>query len=244
MRFPGWFILLTLLFSCCVFAEEHLSYGIPFETDLCINRSGFSLGYSHKYRQAVWVSYILTKEQLDSKQVRRTNRFQPDPAIKHQPVKPKDYRRTGYDRGHLAPAADMTYTYETMIHSFFMSNICPQVPGCNRGIWKRVENQTRKWAMKEERLYIITGPIFTGGEKLLGKTNIPIPTAFYKIVLDLTPPMKMIAFLVQNQTSRRRVPSFVVTVDKVEEITGYDFFNTMDDELEERLEQEADFSAW
>lgn len=243
MRFRS-LLLLFLFLPFFVFAGDNLSYGVPVTTDLCISREGFALGYSHKYRQAIWVSYILTKDNLEKEQVKRRNRFRPDPAITHQPVQPKDYTRTGYDRGHLAPAADMTYTYNTMLHSFFMSNISPQIPGCNRGIWKRVEMQTRKWALQEGRLYIITGPIFKGGEKLLGKTNIPIPTAFYKIVLDLTPPVKMIAFIVPNQTTKKRVPSFVVPVDEVEAITGYDFFNTMDEQLEERLEKEADFSAW
>lgn len=238
-------LLCSLIFSFCIYASEHLSYGIPAETDLCISRKGFALGYSHKHRQAIWVSYILTREHLEKEQVKRSNRFLPDPAISFQPVQPNDYTRTGYDRGHLAPAADMTYLYDTMLHSFFLSNICPQIPGCNRGIWKRVENQTRRWALKEDRLYIITGPIFNDDtKKTLGKTNIPIPTAFYKIVLDLTPPMKMIAFIVPNQTTKKRVPSFVVTVDEVEQITGFDFFNCMDDSLEELLEKESNFKAW
>lgn len=237
-------VIFLLLLSFCIFAEDNLMYGIPGEADLLINREGFALGYSHEHRQALWICYVLTKKNLLREQTKRTNKFLPDPAITFCPVQPQDYNRTGYDRGHLAPAADMTYSFDAMLHSFFMSNISPQIPGCNRGIWKRIENQARKWAKKEGRLYIITGPIFGSDRKWLGKTGIPIPTGFYKIILDMTPPMKMIAFITPNQPSKKRVYSFVTTVDHIEELTGFDFFSKMEDALEAKLEKEADFSLW
>ncbi len=240
--------LLTLL-SGIVYADEnvlpdHLVYGIPHESDLILSRTGFSIGYSQKYRQAIWVSYILSAKQLSGKQVPRSNVFQVDPAIDYNPVQPQDYVKTGYDRGHLAPAADMAYSVETMQHSFLMTNISPQLPGCNRGIWKRVENQIRRWAVKEKNLYIITGPLFADNNKMLGKTELPVPYAFYKIILTRTPPMKMIAFIIPNQTTKRRIHSFVVTVDYVEKVTGYDFFSNLPDEIENELEASAHFYDW
>ena len=237
-------VLFFLFFPFCIFAKDNLIFGIPTEADILINREGFALGYSHEHRQALWICYTLTKENLLGEQIKRSNRFYPDPAISFRPVHPEDYSTTGYDRGHLAPAADMTYSLDTMLHSFFMSNISPQLPGCNRGIWKRIENQARRWAVKEGKLYIITGPIFSKDRKLLGKTGIPIPTAFYKIILDMTPPMKMIAFITPNQPSKKRVYSFVTTVDHIEELTGFDFFSTMEETLEAKLEKEADFLLW
>ena len=124
-----------ILLSSCVCSGEnilldHLAYGIPQETDLLLSRTGFSIGYSQKYRQAIWVSYILTAEQLEKKQIDRINVFQVDPAVKYHPVLPQNYSGTGYDRGHLAPAADMTYSVETMKYSFFMTNISPQIVAC------------------------------------------------------------------------------------------------------------------
>lgn len=239
-------ILLLLVFFVwgSLAASDHPHYTFPAGADLLLEREVFALGYSYKHRQAVWVCYVLTRENLLKEQVKRLNKFQSDPEITYDPVRPEDYRKTGYDRGHLAPAADMTYTFNTMLQSFFMSNISPQLPGCNRGIWKRIENQVRKWALKEGSLYIITGPIFNGGEKTLGQTDIPIPTAFYKVVLDLTPPVKMVAFIAPNYGTKKRVHSFVTTVDEVEKITGFDFFSDLDDTLEVRLEKESDFSAW
>ena len=186
----------------------------------------------------------MTAENLQAKQVRRRDQFRADPEVKNHPVHPKDYTRSGFDKGHLAPAADMTYSLPSMENSFLMTNISPQIPGCNRGIWKRVENQVRRWAIKEEKLYIITGPIFPKNPPIMGKTAIPIPEAFYKVILDLTPPMKMIGFIVPNKTSKCRIASFAASVDEVERITGYDFFSELDDELENRLEKEKDIEAW
>lgn len=232
------------LFTFLLSAAAEPDWGAPVKTDLQLKKAGFTLGYSFQYRQAVWVAYTLTAEELQSKRVPRQNQFMVDSAIKLRPVHPKDYYRSGYDKGHLAPAADMTYSVTSMSHSFLMTNISPQIPGCNRGIWKRVENQVRRWAVKEEKLYVITGPIFSQNPSKMGAGAIPIPEAFYKVILDLTPPMKMIGFIVPNQTSKRRVFSFAVSVDTVEQATGYDFFSLLDDELENRLEKSFDASLW
>ena len=223
---------------------ESLYLGIPRETDLLLVRRGFAIGYSSRYRQAVWVSYILSAGHLALPQLKRTAKFQADPAVRKDPVRSQEYDRSGFDRGHLAPAADMTYSFETMRNSFYMTNISPQLPGCNRGIWKRLETQVRRWAAKEGELYVITGPIFDRKPKRMGRRGIPVPVAFYKVILDLTPPRKMIAFIIPNEGSKRRLNSFVTTVDAVEKLTGCDFFSALDDEEENALESVSEFAAW
>ena len=137
-------IILFLLISFGWLIAVEPKLGIPVEPDLLLQKTGFTLGYSLRYRQAVWVAYTLTAENLQAKQVRRRDKFRADPEVKKYPVQPKDYARSGYDKGHLAPAADMTYSLPSMENSFLMTNISPQIPGCNRGIWKRVENQVRR----------------------------------------------------------------------------------------------------
>ena len=223
---------------------EEILFGIPAESDQVITRKGFSLGYSYKYRQAVWVAYILTEENLQMKKVKRISSFRVDPAVRYAPVRPKDYAKTGYDKGHLAPAADMAWSLHTMKNSFFMSNITPQTAGCNRGIWKRLEKNIRKWAVREKKLCIVTGPIFSNTDRKMGNTSIPVPAAFYKVIYDMTEPVKMIAFIIPNASSKKRIFSFAVPVDSVEEVTGYDFFTTLDDELEEKLEKECNIIQW
>ena len=222
----------------------NLQLGVPSESDQMIDRSGFALGYSSRRRQALWVSYILTAEHLNAKQVRRSNKFRPDPDLKFDPVRPQQYNRTGFDRGHLAPASDMTYSRETMEQSFYMTNISPQLPACNRGVWKRIETQIRAWARQESQLYVITGPIFTGEDRFMKNTDIRIPDAFYKVALDMTPPMKMIAFIVPNRASKKPIRSFVVSVDEVEAITGMNFFSNLDDATENELEKRSDIGEW
>ncbi len=223
---------------------NNLIFGVPNKVDLILHKNVFSIGYSYKYRQAVWVCYVLFADNLKLPQVKRSNKFKIDFSVKN-PTTPQDYTRSGYDRGHLAPAADMTYSIQAMEDSFLMTNISPQIPGCNRGIWRRVETQVRKWAYQEEILYIITGPIFDDqSNKKLGKTDIPVPVAFYKIVFDMTPPCKMIGFIVPNQTTKKRVPSFVVSVDEIEKLTSNDFFPALPDEDENILESKKDFKSW
>lgn len=224
--------------------KNNFLFGINDEIDLILNKDGFSIGYSNKYRQAIWVSYVLFSNNLKIKQEKRSNKFKSDIEVAN-PVQPQDYSKTGYDRGHLAPAADMTYSIKSMEASFLMTNITPQLPGCNRGIWRRIENQVREWALDEEILYVITGPIFDDkSDNKLGNTDIPIPIAFYKIVFDLTPPCKMIGFIVPNETTKRRVASFVVSVDEIEELIDVDFFTALPDADEKILEAQKDFNLW
>ena len=138
----------------------------------------------------------------------------------------------------------MTYSMPSMKNSFLMTNISPQLPGCNRGIWKRLETQVRHWAIREEKLCVVTGPVFAASSTYMGTTTIPVPVAFYKVILDLTPPLKMIGFIVPNQTSKKNIFHFALSVDEVECITGCDFFSELDDDLENRLEQEKEHENW
>ena len=221
----------------------NLQMGLPCAPDLIIARDGFAVGYSYRRRQALWVCYILTAEQLAMKQLKRSNRFRADPLVEDRPVQPGEYDRSGFDRGHLAPASDMTYSQPTMEQSFFMTNISPQIPACNRGIWKRIEAQARAWAMQEKRLFVITGPIFDD-DATMGDTGISVPKAFYKVLMDMTPPYKMIAFIVPNRRTKRPIRAFVATVDEVESVTGMNFFRNLEDSLEAILERKAEIDEW
>lgn len=223
---------------------DHMQLGIPQDPDLLISRRGFALGYSYRYRQALWVSYILTADNVRAKRVPRSNKFNVDPEVRHSPVTPAEYTRSGYDRGHLAPAADMGYSRQTMLNSFLMSNISPQKPGCNREIWKHLEKQIRLWALQERKIYIVTGPVFNTFPQYIPATNLPVPQAFYKVVLDLTPPYKMAAFIVPNSSSDKEISAFAVSVDEVEKVTGMDFFNALPDDLENTLEKQSAFDQW
>ncbi len=121
-----------------------------------------------------WV-YRITKAEMDAPRVKRTNNFRPDPEIKIGSVSLADYRGSGYDRGHLAPAATMDFSKETMSESFYLSNMSPQKPQFNRGIWRDLEAQVRVWACENEDIYVVSGPIITSGYKTIGKNSVAVP---------------------------------------------------------------------
>ena len=147
-----------------------------------IRHEGYTVSYNSDYKIANWVAYELTGEEAKSKKAERSNKFVPDPAVKGATATNEDYTRTGYDRGHLAPAGDMKWSAKAMRESFYFSNICPQKPGLNRGIWKELEEQSRLWAKDYGSLLIATGPVITDGMKQMGKNRVGVPGAFYKVI--------------------------------------------------------------
>lgn len=204
---------------------DHLKLGVPGKADTIIDRPGYALGYIEYHEQPAWVVYHFTKEEAVTKAVKRSDDFREDPEIPTGSATLADYRRSGYDRGHLAPAADMAFSVKTMKDSFYMSNMSPQKPKFNRGIWKKLEAQVRHFAIAEEDIYIVTGPVLPKTKSLtIGSSKVTVPAYYYKVVYDLTPPEKMIGFLLPNEGSSRRLEDFAVTVDAVEEATGLDFF--------------------
>jgi endonuclease G len=203
----------------------------------------FSLGYSEAHEQAAWVAYLLSNRHAQNLYDRRNN-FRTDPAINTGSASPRDYTNAGYDRGHLAPAADFDYSKKALSKSFYMSNISPQAPAFNRGGWKKLEEQVRDWAMQEDSLWVITGPVLTAGLKKIGPNRVSVPNYFYKIILDARQPeIKMISFLMPNTKISRELRYWVVTADSVEQLSGLDFFPQLPDVLEDSLEraQQADY---
>ena len=208
---------------------DNLELGAPEgkEVDCIFEREGYAFGYSEIHEQPLWVIYKLTADELNGKRVGRTDDFRADPRVRTRSADPEDYKGTGYDRGHLAPAADMCWDKDVMSESFYMSNMSPQKPECNRGIWVELESQVRDFARREKEVFIVTGPVFYSGKpvKSIGVNNrVSVPHAYYKVVYDLTPPCKMIGFIIPNSGSNKKLQDFAVTVDVVEKETGLTFF--------------------
>ncbi|GAB3275375.1 hypothetical protein GCM10027347_48710 [Larkinella harenae] len=206
--------------------------------DDIIRHDGYTLRYREEYEQAEWVSYPLLEDEILGDAERKNEQFQPDPLVKTGSALSSDYTRSGYDRGHLAPAGDFKFSQNMMRQTFYMSNISPQVPDFNRGIWKQLEEQIRVWALRDKGLYVVTGPVLRPGLPTIGKKNqIAVPDYYYKVILYCNnPEIRMIAFLLKNEASTRSLKQFVVTVDEVEKRTGIDFFPKIPDKLEQQLE--------
>jgi len=223
---------------------DNLLLGIPGKCDVVINRRGYALGYSKKYKQSLWVVYRITKAEMNAPRFKRTNDFRVDPLIKIGTAVLADYHKSGYDRGHLAPAATMGYSKQAMSESFYLSNMSPQRPQFNRAIWKKLESQVRVWARLNKEIYVVTGPIIKQGHKTIGN-KVAVPQYYYKVIFDISPPsFKMIAFILENRGSNQPLKTFVVTVDEVEKLSGLDFFSELPDIIEDKLEREIDINSW
>ena len=224
---------------------DNLALGIPGKADCIVEREGYALGYIELHEQPAWVIYKLTAEEVKGKASERGNDFRPDPLVKTGSATPKDYTRSGYDRGHLAPAADMAWSKTTMSESFYMSNMSPQKPQFNRGIWKTLEEQVRSCAVSEKEIYVVTGPILPATKTItIGANKVTVPEKYYKVVFDMTPPQKMIGFILPNEGSNKSLKDFAVSVDAVENATGLDFFSLVPQPAQEQLESTISVQGW
>lgn len=203
----------------------------------------FALAYSEPHEQASWVVYNLTRAGLNENWAERPNTFRPDQAVSTESATPRDYSGSGFDKGHLCPAADMAFNAEAIDETFLMSNISPQLRGFNAGIWRELEELTRDWARKFNAVYVVTGPVLSGVTQQIGFSKVSVPTAFYKVIYA-PEKERAIAFIIPNQVSDKPVMDFSCSIDKVEKVTGIDFFPALLKGLDEELEASHDPSAW
>jgi len=146
----------------------------------------YTLSYSENDEQAEWVAYVLTRKRLQMEWQDRPDLFESDPLVRTGSATLSDYRGSGYDRGHLAPAADMAFNTTAITETFYLSNISPQVRDFNHGVWKELEELSRDWAIKFNKLYVVTGPILKdGGKGEIGANRVTVPTAYYKILVTI-----------------------------------------------------------
>ncbi|MBM77626.1 MAG: DNA/RNA endonuclease [Crocinitomicaceae bacterium] len=241
-------MLLKNKFICLLFFLIGLSYSQDLKPlgkyNSVVSHNYYSLSYSEEHEQAEWVYYILNSSQFNAT-VERSNNFKSDKLIKTSSSQLSDYKGSGYHRGHLAPAADMKYNNISMSESFFMSNVSPQTPSFNTGIWKRIEKTIRDWSYLYGELVIITGPVLNG-EFLgtIGANDVTIPKWYYKVAIDLDNYNRNIAFLVENKGSSESIKSLVVSIDYLEEFSGLDFFHALSDEVEESFESSTHTGLW
>jgi endonuclease G, mitochondrial len=212
--------------------------------DAIISHSGYSLSYNETHEQANWVAYELTAEET-KKVIDRTDKFLPDPSVATGSANDKDYSGSGYDRGHLAPAADMGWSSTAMAESFYYSNMSPQLPAFNRGIWKKLEELVRTWAVEYNMISIVTGPVLKPGLPSIGPDKVSVPKYYYKVILDYEEPdIKGIGFILPNAGSVDPLQNFAVTIDSVEKVTGLDFYPALPDSQEKLIEKTLCIKCW
>lgn len=205
--------------------------------------AGHILSFNAKTKNPNWVAWELTAEETIGR-ISRSNRFWTDDDIKGCPNY-RDYRRSGYDRGHMAPAADMKWDQEAMNHSFALSNICPQDKELNAEAWNTLENKCRQWAQRDSALIIVAGPIFDSPKKEYIGNKIRVPDAFFKVILaPYVSNPRAIGFIFPNYYAPGNLANYSYTIDEIERITGFDFFPALPDSIEEIIERSTSFTEW
>lgn len=212
--------------------------------DDVITHFAFTLSYNEEHEQANWITYELTEEETNAR-YKRTDKFIPDSSVKTGTANDTDYRGSGYDRGHLAPAGDMAWSSTALMESFYYCNISPQVPSFNRGIWKKLEALVRKWAKEEKLVFVVTGPVLENNLPTIGPDKVSVPRYFYKVILDYREPViKGIGFVIPNKASSEPLQNYSVTINRVENLTGIDFFPSLPDDQEEAIESTLNLNIW
>lgn len=207
------------------------------------NHNTYSLLYSEKYKQAIWSAYELIPSDTIIKYKRKSN-FQKDNLIKNFTINKNDYKKSGYDRGHLVPARDMRYDSLSIIVVNYYSNISPQLPGFNRGIFRVLEGKISHLTRKYDNIYIVTGPILTDSLPTIGENKISVPNFFYKVIVTYkNGEYKGIGFIIPNKKSKFSLDKYCVSIDFVEAITGLDFFYKLNDKIENIIEKNSNYNT-
>lgn len=236
-------ILLLSLIVLCSYDTIQFNY-LPSSGGEVVSHAYYTLSYSEEHEQAEWVAYELTNANFNT-EIYRLNSFRNDYKVSTGSAHTNDYKYSGYDRGHLCPAADMRINNSSMRETFCMSNISPQTPGFNRGIWKTLETKVRFWAVMKKHLYVVTGPAFIDSIGVIGENKVEIPSHFYKVLFDYTgDEFSMIGFLLPNEKSSFGISNYAVSVDSVEAVTGIDFFQQLPAIEQDSLERLSNYDLW
>ena len=216
-------------------------------TEQIIEHIGYTVSYNHNWNLPNWVAYELSADEVAGVE-ERSNHFKPDPLVWGTPVVTKDYANSGYDRGHMAPAADMKWSEQAMEESFYMTNMCPQIHNLNAGDWKALEEYVRSLAKQYDHVYICCGPIVTNTSTRIGQNEqIVVPQSFYKVIIrQKGSSWTGIGFVMANKPKEGKytLSHYVKTINEVETMTGIDFFQNLPDDVEETIEGNYNLSDW
>jgi endonuclease G len=219
---------------------EYSEYGIPSDDGTLVCRKGLLLAHDEQFLTPIWVIHHFSKEKEALELAKRSSNFRADTALpKGKRAEDSDYTNSGFDRGHMAPAADMKWHEEAMYNSFFLSNAVPQNKDNNQKIWADLELLARKWAVLRGDILIFSGPIYENDKAsmTIGKNKVGVPDMLFKVVFD-TKRKEAIAFLIPNQAiDRKTLENYIVSVREIESITGLNFFSNLPRKEQNKIEK-------
>ena len=227
-----------------------LSDALPSSTEKLelLDHKYYVVGYNKKHKQAAYVAYLLTAEMVNENDnvSRKGIGFKKDYLLSDNYATKQDYTNSGYVRGHLCPSKDMCWSFASMKETFYMSNVSPQYQGFNDGLWKKLEGSVRKWAVENDSILVLCGPVLSSKKGEIGENKVSVCSKFYKIVVDISyPTYKMIAFIMDNTNIKGNIFRYCCNEREVERITGLDFFPSQDgNPLMDSLETVTDINLW
>lgn len=218
---------------------------LPDETPSIIKEyTGFTVNFNPAWHVPNYVAWELTRAEAEGNEP-RNSKFRPDPDVLGCPTL-DDYRNSGYDRGHMAPAGDMKWSREAMADSHYLTNMVPQDHNINSGRWSTLEKKCRQWAQRDSAIIVIAGPILSDEiTRTIGASRVAVPDRFFKVLLSpYTNPVRAIGFIIPNSPTPDGVEQMVTSVDNIESITGFDFFSSLPDDIENEVETQANWNDW
>lgn len=224
--------------------DSLMTVGVPRGmSDTLVRYDAFMIHFNSGRGIANCAAYELTRGELNGT-AERGNEFTADPGVKGCPL-PGDYAGSGFDRGHLVPAADLKWNEAAMRQSFLMTNVAPMHKALNEGGWAKLEEKLREWTQRDSALLVFTGPIVATSDTTLAGGRVPVPSSYYKVVLaPCVRPVRAIAFIYPNGHSGGRLRQYAVSIDEVESVTGMDFFPYLPATEQHRLESPVNLDAW
>ena len=224
--------------------DSLMTVGVPQNVrDTLLSYDAFTVHFNSERGIANCAAYELVRNELNGT-VERTGDFTQDYRVKGCPS-PADYAGSGMDRGHLVPAADLKWNPEAMRQSFLLTNVCPMHKALNEGGWSKLEEKVREWTVRDSALLVFTGPVVSAGDTTLASGRVTVPSAYYKVIMaPCVRPVRAIAFIYPNGHSNGRLQQYAVSVDEVERHTGLDFFPTLPNEEQQRLESRVNLDTF
>ncbi|MBR4147974.1 MAG: DNA/RNA non-specific endonuclease [Bacteroidales bacterium] len=210
-----------------------------------ITHKGYSVSYNKDTRLPNWVAYELTNEEVNGT-CKRNGRFFQDPDVRGRQADNDDYRNTGWDKGHIAPAGDMKWDEQAMLESCYFTNVCPQNHNLNGGDWRSLEEKCRDYAQRYGNVYIAAGPVVGENRNgVIGNNLVVIPDAFYKVLLiSKDGRYEGVGFYFENVAGHKPLTTYVKSIDEIEALTNIDFFFSLPDDIENTVESTVNEEIW
>ncbi|MFO7659027.1 MAG: DNA/RNA non-specific endonuclease [Bacteroidales bacterium] len=235
--------VISLLVFAGVYCQNNLALPALRPREELVKHKHYTLAFVEGYELASWVAYQLTPVQLTSS-VEIKKKFLEDPKVSTGSATKKDYKDASYLPGQLVPAEDMMFSEEAVMETFYYSNTVPMKQAFYNYTWKKTEKLIREWAKETDTLYIVAGPVLADAPfPTFGENKVSIPSRFYKVVLDLKAG-KGFGFVIKSSLSTGVLKPTAMSIDEVEKITGIDFFSSLPDEEEDKIESEFNLSDW